>query len=80
MSKKIIEIIEMLEQIYNDESIPKNVKLRIETTLNILNQKQELPVRINESLQELDELNNDPNIPQYIRTQLWGIVSNLESI
>ena len=31
------------------------------------------------SEQELDEISDDPNIPSFIRTQIWNIVSLLES-
>jgi len=28
----------------------------------------------------MDEISNDPNIPMYTRTQVWNIVSILESM
>lgn len=75
-----MQVIELLEQIEQDSTVPKNVKNKIKNTITIMKNEQETPVKINQSLQELDELNNDPNIPQYIRTQIWSIVSSLESI
>ena len=80
MQTKINEIIVSLEQIHTDNTVPKNVRIKVKETIDILQNNQEVPVKINQSLQELDELNNEPNIPQYIRTQIWSIVSSLESI
>jgi len=31
-------------------------------------------------LQELDDISSDPNMPSYVRTQIWNVVSQLESI
>ena len=33
----------------------------------------------NRALQELDEISEEANIPEHIRTHIWGIVSLLES-
>ncbi len=81
MEDQINEIVQMLAQIEEDSTAPKNVRARIRETINILQEEeQDMPVKVNKSLQELDELNNDPNVPQYIRTQIWSIVSSLEII
>lgn len=80
MDSKITQIIESLNQIELDVSVPKNVRSKVKSTIEILQEDKETPMKINKSLQELDELSDDPNIPQYIRTQIWSIVSDLESL
>lgn len=80
MNELIIPIIESLQQIEEDSTVPKNVRSKVKNTKTILEENQEIAVKINRSLQELDELSDNPNIPQYIRTQIWSIVSKLESI
>ncbi|MDP3728605.1 MAG: UPF0147 family protein [bacterium] len=74
------ELIEELYAIIEDDTIPKNVKQKIESAIAALQEENvEESLRANKALQELDELSNDPNIPSYIRPQLWNIVSQLES-
>ena len=74
------ELIEELLIILEDDSIHKNVKLKIESALAALKEeKVEQSIRANKALQQLDDLSDDPNIPSYIRPQLWNIVSQLEA-
>ena len=74
------ELIEELIMILEDEGIPKNVKLKIESAIAALQQESvEESIRANKALQELDDLSDDPNIPSYIRPQLWNILSQLET-
>ncbi len=74
------ELIEELIMILEDDSIPKNVKLKIESAIAALQQEDiETSIRANKALQQLDDLSDDPNIPSYIRPQLWNIVSQLET-
>jgi len=37
-------------------------------------------IRIDKSLQGLDEISDDPNLSSYTRMQIWNVVSVLESI
>lgn len=74
------ELIEELLTIIEDDTIPKNVKLKIVSAIAALQEENvEESLRANKALQELDDLSNDPNIPSYIRPQLWNIVSQLEA-
>ena len=74
-------ILELLLQMQDDESIPKNVRLRIDNAIVALKDTEKArDVKINRSLQELDDLNDNNNIPAYTRAQIWNIVSTLESI
>lgn len=69
----------MLEEIAQDKTVPKNVRSAIEQVkASLANDKQELAVRINSAVSILDEISGDPNIPVYSRTQIWNIVSMLE--
>jgi len=81
MSEKILEIVNILSQVKEDDTVPRNIRDKIGFAILALNEDHtELDVRINKSLQELDEVSDDPNIPVYARTQLWNVVSLLESI
>lgn len=74
-------LIEELNLILEDDSIPRNVGNKIKSAIIILNNKEvESCIRANQALSELSELSDDPNIPTYIRPQLWNIISQLETI
>ena len=79
MNMKVIN--NLLDEINNDRTVPKNIRTiiqRVRADLN--NEKNDTAVRINSGVSLLDEVSNDPNIPIYTRTQIWNIVSMLEVI
>ncbi len=82
MAEKIIsEIMEMLSQIENDYGIPRNIRLKIKSASAALETSDKcVSIRVDKSIQELDDISDDPNMPVYARTQIWNIVSKLESI
>jgi len=78
---QITKIVEVLSQIESDTSVPKNIRIRISNAILALNEAETtIAVKIDRSLQELDSLDEDPNIPAYTRTQIWNVVSLLECI
>jgi len=72
------ETIEKLQELENDINIPKNIKIKVKSIINILKGDIELSIKINKALNELDEISNDANLEPYTRTQIWNIVSILE--
>lgn len=78
----LTETIDLLLQIEKDSTVPKNVRSKVKIAISILENQseQEMDVKINKVLQELEEISEDPNTPIYTRTQIWNIVSSLESI
>lgn len=75
------DIISLLSQIEEDFTVPKNVRVKVKNAYVCLNDCIEsVDVRINKSLQELDDISDDPNVPSYVRTQIWNAVSMLEGI
>ncbi len=80
MQERLEPIVEMLKQVSEDRSVPRNIQKECKECIEIIkNNKEELSVRINSCTSKLDEVANDANIPMYTRTQIWNIVSMLES-
>jgi len=75
----INEILSVVSQIEQDSTVPKNVKTKIKEIIAILQQDLDAAVKSNKILQELDDIADDPNMPTYTRTQIWSIVSALET-
>ncbi len=75
------EAIDTLNQIINSSSTPKTVKKSITDLIDELEKKEfALSVRAANTISLLDDVTQDPNLPSYVRTQLWQAVSKLESI
>ncbi|MGM5485244.1 MAG: UPF0147 family protein [Nanobdellota archaeon] len=77
---KLEEVVDALDELLEDNTVPKNVKIKIQSTKSILTENSEVSLKVNKALNELDELTDDTNLEPYTRTQLWNIVSMLEMI
>ena len=75
------EAIDTLNQIVASNSTPKTIKKSITDLITDLNNEEySLSVRAANTISLLDDVTQDPNMPSYVRTQLWQAVSKLESI
>ena len=74
------EVLEYLEELKEDNTISKNVREKIRSVIETLSQQAELSLKINKAMQILDDISEDIAIQSYTRTQIWNIVSMLESI
>ena len=81
MAEQISEVdivINSLNEILGDTTVPRNVRIKIENILGTLRENGELPIKINKALNELDEIASDVNLQSYTRTQIWNLISVLE--
>ena len=75
------EVINFIQQVANDRTVPRNIRAKCDESIVILkDEKEDMAVRVNTVISSMDEVSNDPNIPMYTRTQIWNIVSALESV
>ena len=75
------EAIDTLNQIVSSNSTPKTIKKSITDLItNLSSEEYSLSVRAANTISLLDDVTQDPNMPSYVRTQLWQAVSKLESI
>lgn len=78
---RVETIIGTLQEIAEDTSVPRNVKLKLAEIITVLkNQKEELLIRKDKALSGLDEIAEDANLQAYARTQIWNVVSALEML
>ena len=80
MPDSLPDIITFLSELQSDNTVPRNVKTKIESIINFLNEKGDVSLKVNKALSLLDEISDDNNIQTYTRTQIWNIASMLESI
>ena len=75
------EAIDTLNLIVSTNSTPKTIKKSItDLVTDLLKEEYSLSVRAANTISLLDDVTQDPNMPSYVRTQLWQAVSKLESI
>ncbi len=75
------EILRLMDELVEDRGVPRNVKSKIsEAKTALLNEEQELNVRVATAISILDEVSIDPNLPVYARTKIWNLVSKLEEL
>lgn len=78
---KLKQVMEVLDQLSEDTSVPKNIRRgATEAKENLLRKENDLDVRVANAIFILDELANDPNIPLHGRTLIWNIISQLETV
>ncbi len=75
------ESIDTLNQIVSNSATPKTIKNKISDLINDMQSEEfSKSVRAANAISMLDDVTQDPNLPSYVRTQLWQAVSKLESI
>lgn len=74
------EAIEILAQISEDQSVPRNIRRSANKSIDILNDKaMELPVRAINAIEELEDTTADANTPFHTRTMVWQAITRLET-
>lgn len=77
--EKIKQIMSMMDLVITDTSIPKNVRKNVSDAKEKLASNDEPIVKTSSAIYILEEASNDINLPAHARTQIWTILSALES-
>lgn len=82
MDERIQNIVEALQELSQDNTVPRNVKSKVTEVIETLKDGNgdEVSIKINKALSTLDEISDDTNLQPYTRTQIWNIASMLEMI
>jgi len=81
LEARIKSIIEILDQLGEDTSVPRNIRRGAADAKNRLLKKEDaLDLRVQSAIMIMDDLANDPNFPLHGRTQIWNIISALETV
>ncbi len=77
----IKEVVELIEEMSEDTSIPRNVRAVIDRVKSLLNDdSKEIQVKVDTAMQEIEEVSLDPNMSSHARTQIWNLTSLLEEL
>lgn len=80
MSMQITHIVDFMKELSEDSVLPRNVKQKIDFIIEILSDDCDVSMRISKAMHELEDLVDDKNLQSYSRTQLYNVISQLESI
>ena len=82
MDERVQNIVEALEELAHDNTVPRNVKSKVTEVVTTLKEDngEEMSIKINKALSIIDEISDDTNLQAYTRTQIWNISSMLEMI
>jgi uncharacterized protein (UPF0147 family) len=77
--ERMKEAIEILLQISEDQSVPRNIRRSATKSIEMLNDKSmELAVRAVNAIEELEDSTGDANTPFHTRTMIWQAITKLE--
>ena len=78
---RLKQIMEVLDQLAEDTSVPRNIRRgAADDKERLTNKNEALDIRSASAVMILDELANDQNIPLHGRTLIWNIISQLETV
>ncbi len=78
---RIKQALGVLNEVSNDNTTPRNIRRAAKDAMDALQAKaHSIGVRASNAISLLDEISQDPNMPQYTRVRLWNVASLLEAI
>ncbi len=70
-----------IERLAEDPDMPEDVTEKVEKAASQLSgDDKNLSVRANSAAATLQEVGNDPNVSQHVRTEVWNLASKVESL
>ena len=71
------EIQQIMEEILSDRAVPRNIRAKIESALAKI--KINTVTALSEAIYFLDDISNDVNMPDHTRTDIWHLISLIET-
>ncbi len=80
MAKVPEGVLEVLDRIIQDDTVPRNVRRVASEIKEKLLSTDELAVEAASAIAVLEDISSDPNLPMHVRTMIWNLTSQLERI
>jgi uncharacterized protein (UPF0147 family) len=80
MAMEVREISGMVENLVNDTTIPKNIRKALSEAKTRLDSEEDKSVKVSAAIYLIESISDDINMPAHARTQIWAIMSALESL
>jgi uncharacterized protein (UPF0147 family) len=76
----LLQVIDALNELKEDNTVPKNVKAKLDNMICLLKEDTEESIRVSRVLHEIEEIAEDANMQSYTRTQIFNVVSLLAMV
>lgn len=81
MKNQISDIKDMLGELKLDNSVPRNIRSKIDEVINQLSKNDcGIDIKVSRLINDLEEISEDPNLPSYIRTEILMTIGILSKI
>ena len=80
LRKEIKEAADMMLEVANDRSVPRNIRTVVEEAAKKIHAKKLESAEVSNAIYMLDDISNDINMPSHTRTDIWQIISKLEAL
>jgi len=80
MDEAIQGVIDKMDAVIEDTSVPRNIRKIVEEAKGKVTGSEDVNVGITGAIYALDDVSNDINMPFHTRTEIWGIISDLEAL
>ncbi|MDD5340029.1 MAG: UPF0147 family protein [Candidatus ainarchaeum sp.] len=80
MAMEVKDISNMVETLVNDSTIPKNIRKALLEAKTRLDSGEDKGVKVSAAIYLIESISDDINMPSHARTQIWAIMSALESL
>jgi len=78
---RVRQALGVLGEVSQDNTTPRNIRRAAKNAMDALQfPEHSLGVRASNAIAILDEISQDPNMPQYTRVKLWSVAGLLEAI
>jgi len=78
--ENVKQVAAMMDSIIGDTSVPRNIRRSLEEAKAKLLTKEDIIIRAGGAIYVVEDIANDINMPLHTRTQIWSILSALETI
>ena len=79
-TEQVNYVAELMDSVIEDTSVPRNIRKALDDAKQKILSQESMDVAITSAIYILDDISNDINMPSHARTEIWQIISELESI
>lgn len=78
MDERIESILEVINELTQDNTVPRNVKQKLEDVKTQFQADKDISLVKDNVTSILEEISDDVNLQPFTRTQIWNLISAIE--
>jgi len=80
LKEELKELAALMQEVASDHSVPRNVRTTVEEAMAKISGKNPKIEDLSTAVYMMDDISKDLNLPSHTRTDIWEIISIMESI